>query len=173
MSSETPQEHTEGPVHFAAGTVRAKGAAETPNGSDMTAIFGTLYNTGDAEVTLTGFTTSLGDARYEIHEVVDGVMQEKEGGVTIPAGQDHEFTPGSDHLMVMDFAPEVPAGSTIELTLEFADGSTVVVPDVAVRTMGAGHEEYGEGGNLQGHQHGTGENPEHTEHTESSGHSGH
>lgn len=164
------EDHGDDQLHLQDATIRAKAAADTPGGSDMTAIFGTVHNGSGEDVELVGFTTSLGDATYEIHEVVDGTMRQKEGGVMIPAGGSHEFKPGGDHLMIMDYAPEIAAGDTVELTLQQADGSEVVIPDVAVRTMGAGHEEYGEDGDLQGHQHGTGENADHAEQT---GHSGH
>lgn len=141
-------------------TVRAKAAADAPEGTEMTAIFGTLHNNTDAEVTITGFTTSLGGGSNEIHEVVDGVMQQKEGGITIPAGSTHELAPGHDHMMVMDYTPEIAAGSTVDITLELANGTTVTVPDVAVRTMLPGHEDYGADGDLEGHQHGTEHNPQ-------------
>ncbi|QYH19644.1 copper chaperone PCu(A)C [Corynebacterium aquatimens] len=150
------EKHTHGDadVMFDGATIRAKAAADTPDGTDMTAIFGTLHNHTDKDVTLSGFTTSLGDASYEIHEVVDGVMREKTGGTVIPAGGSYEFKPGADHLMIMGYTPEIAAGDTVDVTLNFADGSEVVVPDVAVRTMLPGDESYGEDGNLQGHQHG-------------------
>lgn len=140
-------------VQFTDASVRAKAAADAPDGTDMTAIFGTLENNTGNDIELTGFSTSLGDASYEIHEVVDGVMQKKEGGITIPAGELHVLAPGSEHLMIMDYDPEIPAGDTITVTLTFADGSTAEA-DVAVRTMLSGDESYGEDGELQGHQHG-------------------
>lgn len=42
------------------GTVRAKADASAEHGNDMTAIFGTLRNHTDHEVTVEGFSTSLG-----------------------------------------------------------------------------------------------------------------
>lgn len=156
-------------IEFLDASVRAKPAADAPEGTEMTAIFGTLQNNTDEDIELTGFTTSLGDASYEIHEVVDGVMQAKETGIVIPAGESHTLAPGAEHLMIMGYAPEIPAGDTVTVTLEFADGSTAEIKDVAVRTMLPGDESYGEDGELQGHQHGAeheghGENAEQTEH---------
>ena len=151
-------------IQFLNAAVRAKAAADAPEGSEMTAIFGTLQNNTGKDVEVTGFSTSLGDATYEIHEVVDGVMQQKEGGIVIPAGASHEFKPGAEHLMVMDYAPEIPAGDTVNLTLEFADGSTADIQDIAVRTMLPGDESYGEDGELQGHQSGMDHNMDHSEH---------
>ena len=151
-------------IEFLDAAVRAKQAADTPEGSEMTAIFGTLQNNTDEDIEVTGFSSSLGDASYEIHEVVDGVMQQKEGGIVIPAGESHELKPGADHFMVMDYAPEIPAGDTVTVTLELADGSTVEIADVAVRTMLPGDESYGEDGELQGHQSEKDHNMDHSEH---------
>ncbi|MDK8879607.1 copper chaperone PCu(A)C [Corynebacterium sp. MSK008] len=138
------------------GAVRAKAAKDAADGSDMTAIFGTLHNNSDKDISVVGFTTSLGEASYQIHEVVDGVMRQKDGGFTIPAGGTHELAPGGDHFMVMGYAPAIEAGDTIDLTLLLEGGSTVTVPDVAVRTMLPGDESYGdiaEHGGHDGHKH--------------------
>lgn len=134
----------EGEVHLHDGTMRAKAAADAEGGSTMTAIFGVLENHRDEDVTLIGFTTSLGDATYEIHEVVNGVMQEKPDGITIPAGGQVELKPGGEHLMIMGYEPEVAAGETVDVTLLLSDGTTAEVKDVAVRTMLPGDEDYGD-----------------------------
>ncbi len=126
------------------GAVRAKAAKDAADGSDMTSIFGTLRNTSDEDVTVVGFTTSLGQGDNQIHEVVDGVMRQKEGGFDIPAGGTHELAPGGDHFMVMDYAAAIEAGDTVDVTLLLEDGSTATIPNVAVRTMLPGHESYGD-----------------------------
>lgn len=151
-------------LQFLDAVVRAKAAADGPEGSDMTAIFGTLENHAAKDVELTGFTTSLGDATYEIHEVVDGMMRQKDGGITIPAGGSVEFKPGAEHLMVLDYDPEIPAGDTVNLTLEFADGSTAEVDNISVRTMLPGDESYGHDGELHGHQPEMDHNMDHSGH---------
>lgn len=132
------------PVSLEDGVVRAKG---TDN--DMTSIFGTLVNNTEEEVQVTGFITDLEAESSEIHEVVDGVMQEKPGGFTIDAGGRHELTAGGDHLMVMGYPEEIPAGDIITMTLLLDDGSEVALEPVPVRTIGAGEENYGEDGELQ------------------------
>ena len=143
-AAEKDEKMGEGEVHLHDGTVRAKAAADAEDGSDMTAIFGVLENHRDEDVTLTGFTTSLGEATYEIHEVVNGVMQEKPDGITIPAGGQVELKPGGEHLMIMGYEPEVAAGETVDVTLLLSDGTTAEVKDVAVRTMLPGDEDYGD-----------------------------
>ncbi|MDR7329475.1 copper chaperone PCu(A)C [Corynebacterium guangdongense] len=128
------------------GFVREKAAD-----SMMTGVFGTLTNhTGEA-LELVGFQTDLGSGTNEIHEVVDGVMRPKSDPMIIPADGTYELVPGGDHLMIMGVEGDIPAGDVVTLTLEFADGSTVDVPEVPVRTVLAGEENYGADGGLQGH----------------------
>lgn len=116
--------------------------------SDMTAIFGTLHNNTDEDINVVGFSSSVKAEHYEIHEVVDGVMQEKEGGFDIPAGESIELAPGGFHFMLMGVTEPVMAGETATLTLELADGSTVELGDIPVRTIGAGDEDYGDMGHM-------------------------
>lgn len=142
-----------GVVTLEQGAVRAKAAKDAADGSDMTAIFGTLHNNTDKDITVVGFTTSLGEADYQIHEVVDGMMRQKDGGFDIPAGGTHELAPGGDHFMVMSYAPAIEAGDTINLTLLLEGGDTLTVPDIAVRTMLPGGESYGDLGDHAEHQH--------------------
>ena len=145
-----------GVVTLEQGAVRAKAAKDAADGSDMTAIFGTLHNNSDKDITVVGFTTSLGEASYQIHEVVDGVMRQKDGGFDIPAGGTHELAPGGDHFMVMDYEPAIEAGDTIDVTLLLEGGATATVSDVAVRTMLPGDESYGD----------LGEHADHADHAE-------
>lgn len=129
--------------------------------SDMTAIFGTLHNNTDKDINVVGFSSSVKAKHYEIHEVVDGVMQEKEGGFDIPAGESIELAPGGFHFMLMGVTEPVMAGETATLTLELADGSTVELGDIPVRTIGAGDEDYGD------MDHGSMDHAEHMDHSES------
>ena len=140
-----------GAVMLEQGAVRAKAAKDAADGNDMTSIFGTLHNNSNEDITVVGFTTSLGEASYQIHEVVDGVMRQKDGGFDIPAGGTHELAPGGDHFMVMDYDPAIEAGDTIDVTLLLEGGATATVPDVAVRTMLPGDESYGDLGEHAGH----------------------
>lgn len=116
--------------------------------SDMTAIFGILHNHTDKDVNVVGFTSSVKAKHYQIHEVVDGVMQEKEGGFDIPAGESVELAPGGFHFMVMGVTEPVMAGETATLTLELSDGSTVDLGEIPVRSIGAGDENYGDMGGM-------------------------
>lgn len=101
----------------------AKGADE-----GMSAAFGIIHNGSDAEVTVVAVSSNISDD-MQLHEVVgdaDGnmVMQEKDGGFTIPAGSDYVLEPGGNHLMFMDLDEPLQPGDSVTLTLEFEDGST-------------------------------------------------
>lgn len=126
-------------ISFEDGVVRAM-----EDGSDMTAIFGTLHNTTDKDISVVGFTSSIEAKQNQIHEVVDGVMQEKAGGFDIPAGESVELAPGGYHFMLMGVAEPIMAGEHVTMTLELGDGSTVELGDIPVRSIGAGDENYGD-----------------------------
>lgn len=139
----------EADVTFVDGVVRAM-----EEGKDMTAIFGKVTNNSDKDITITGFTADVDAKIFEVHEVVDGVMREKEGGLPIPAGETVELKPGSDHLMIMGVGTPIKAGEEVQATLEFGDGSTLKLDPLPVRTMGAGTENYEDlhgGHNMAGH----------------------
>lgn len=112
--------------------------------SDMTALFGELHNNTDEDITVTGLTSSVEADSYELHEVVDGVMQVKEGGFVIPANESIVLQPGADHFMFMGVHEPVPAGATVSVTLHLENGEDIQFDDIAVRTIGAGDEDYGD-----------------------------
>ncbi|MBC3185434.1 copper chaperone PCu(A)C [Corynebacterium sp. zg-331] len=143
-------EQADGDVRLDDAVIKAKG-----EDNDMTSIFGTLVNDTDKDVTVESFTTSLGEAHYQLHEVVDGVMREKSGGFAIPAHGTHELRPGGDHMMVMGYAHPVAAGDEITVTLNLGDGSETELDPIPVRSIGAGEENYGDlEGSQDGHEHG-------------------
>lgn len=100
----------------------------------MTAAFMSLANPGDANVSLTGASTSVA-MMCQIHEMVKGadgkaVMQEAKGGIVIPAGSHAHLTPGGFHVMIMGLKQTLPVGSEVTLELKFSNGTskTVVAP---------------------------------------------
>lgn len=125
-----------------------------PAGTPMTAVFGKLENHTDKPAHLVGFSTNLDAGMYQIHEVVDGKMQEKKGGIIIEPNSSFMLKPGSFHLMIMGLKQAVEAGSTIDVTLKFEDGATVVIKDVPARAIGAGDEDYAGDGKKMDHDHG-------------------
>ncbi|MHA2789118.1 copper chaperone PCu(A)C [Corynebacterium sp. S7] len=120
-------------------------------GKGMTGVFGTLVNSTDKDINLVDFSTSLNEPRNEMHEVVDGVMQEKDGGFVVPANGTYTLAPGADHMMIMGYDEAIEAGDSIDVTIEDSEGNTYEVKDVPVRTLLPGDENYGSDGELQGH----------------------
>lgn len=111
---------------------------------DMTGAFGTVRNTGDVEIRITGVTSELTD-RVEMHEMVPGgtgmMMQPKEGGFVIPAGGELVLEPGKEHIMLMDLTAPITTGQVIELVLNFDDGTKQDIT-VTARDFQGGQEEY-------------------------------
>lgn len=97
-------------------------------GQATSAVYGTVTNGTDADVTIVAATASVSD-RVELHETLmgdDGTMkmQEKEGGFVVPAGGEFVFESGGPHIMLFDVdAAAYP--ETVDVTLELADGETV------------------------------------------------
>lgn len=132
------------PVTFSNAYVKAK-----TSDKDMTAIFGELTNVSDKEIHIVSFSTSLNAKRNEIHEVVNGQMRQREGGITLAPGETHMLQPGGDHLMIMDFAKPIAAGDTVDVVLHFDDGASTTIKAVPVRSVNSGEENYGSNGDLK------------------------
>ena len=97
---------------------------KTAEAGGMTAAFATLENPTDADITVTGASTEAAGA-VELHEVVDGAMQPKDGGFTVPAGGTLALAPGGLHLMLMALPDGITAGQDVTVTLELSQGGTV------------------------------------------------
>ncbi|RMI04884.1 copper chaperone PCu(A)C [Cellulomonas triticagri] len=118
----------------------------------MSAAFGLIENTGDADVTVVSVGSPASTA-MELHETVENetgemLMREKDGGFTIAAGQSLPLEPGANHLMLMDLVEPVVAGDEVTFTLTFADDSTLDFTAPAKDYSGA-NETYAEG---EGHE---------------------
>ncbi|GAB3077088.1 copper chaperone PCu(A)C [Nocardioides zeae] len=136
---------------------------------DMTAMFGTIVNDTDADITVVGASSDAAGT-VELHEVVTGdggamVMQPKEGGFTVPAGGTHELEAGGDHVMLMDLTGPLEAGQDVTVTLELADGSTQDVTAVVKPFTGA-DEEYAGGMDMgdEDMEHGDTDHGDHGDH---------
>lgn len=130
--------------------------------ADMTACFGQLKNVSDKDINVVSFSSpTLEGATTELHETVDGMMREKEGGFTIPAGGTYDLVPGGDHLMIMNYPGAIPAGDNLTVELKLDDGTTLTT-EIPVREQPSGEENYA--GDMD---HG---NMDHSEHMDHSGH---
>lgn len=101
----------------------------TPPGVRNAAAFMTLDNHGTTDLLLTGVQCqNTLAARCELHEHlhVDGRMRMQKVTVplTIPAGGSLRFAPGGYHVMLLDIAQPLIAGSRAELVFTFVDQST-------------------------------------------------
>jgi copper(I)-binding protein len=119
------------------------------DGMAMTGVFMTLENPSAEDIELIGATNTtegLSDTPLETHEVVkndagDMIMQKTEGGIVIPAKGSVTLKPGGYHVMYWDLLKPIPVGSTVSLTLEFSNGTTLDVEAVA-REIANANETY-------------------------------
>ncbi len=113
----------------------------------------TLTSTADDRL-LGGSSPVAG--RVELHEMRmdDAVMRMRElaGGVPLPAGQAVAFTPGGNHIMLMDLRQPLVAGQTISVQLRFQNAPPL---DLQMRVAPVGAKGPGmEGpGATPGHAH--------------------
>lgn len=103
-------------------------------GQFVSAVYGTVTNTGDSDVRITGASVDITD-RAELHEVLmeDGLMtmSEREDGFVVPAGGTFTFEPGGPHVMLMDIDPSTYPTDALDVTFEFDAGEpTFVTADV-------------------------------------------
>ncbi|WP_293821066.1 copper chaperone PCu(A)C [uncultured Corynebacterium sp.] len=115
---------------------------------DMTAIFGTLVNHTDKDIAITGFSTSLNAKVNQIHETVDGKMQEMSSPLVAKAGESHELAPGGDHFMLMEMENHIAPGESLDLKVELEGGEELDLGEIQTRSMPAGDEDYGD---MEGH----------------------
>lgn len=100
-----------------------------PPGVANTAAYMTLRNTGIADVVLTGAATPVAGS-VTLHSTMDhdGMLHMMPlQNVRIPAGGALLLQSGGTHLMLEDLSQTPLPGSEVQLTLQFADGTTQVV----------------------------------------------
>ena len=114
----------------------------------MSASFGTLVNSGDADVTVVSVSSDA-SSMLELHETVENeagemVMREIDGGFVIPAGEDFVLEPGGNHIMLMDLTEPLRAGDEATFTLTFSDDSSYEFT-APVKDYSGANENYEEG----------------------------
>lgn len=90
------------------------------------AAYMTLDNDGASARRLVAVETDA-SARAELHRSImdDGVMtMVEQDAIAVPAGGTTVLEPGGFHIMLMGAKESVEAGTTLALTLRFADGAT-------------------------------------------------
>lgn len=110
----------------------------------MTGSFGTLVNSTDAQITVTGASSPVA-GMVELHEtvMVDGQMQMQQDpeGFTIPAGGSFTLEPGGYHVMLMGLTGAIAPGQEVPITLTLSNGETLTYTTVA-KDFAGGNESY-------------------------------
>jgi len=120
--------------------VKALDTSMAMNGVFMTAAFMYITNISDRDVTLTGGTADWAPM-VQVHEVVNGVMRQRQGGLVIKAGRTEVLQAGGNHVMFMNLPKKVLAGDEVTFALTFADGGQVKVT-APVKMSNSGSETY-------------------------------
>jgi copper(I)-binding protein len=109
----------------AAITVSEAYARATPPNAPTSAIFLTMSNTSEQEVSLVSASTPAA-GRVELHTMLmDGdVMQMRQvEQIEVASGKVVELKPGGLHLMLFDLQTQFAEGEELALKLVFSDGS--------------------------------------------------
>ncbi|MEN9707103.1 MAG: hypothetical protein RIS31_669 [Actinomycetota bacterium] len=106
----------------------------------MTGIFGKFTNHSDQTVTIIGGETDIAKM-VQTHEVVNGMMQEKKGGIEIKPGETVTLEPGGLHIMIMDITKPIVAGDKITFTVKFKNAESQTLTLTAKDSAG-GDETY-------------------------------
>jgi len=104
----------------------------TPPNMDKSAIFMTIKNASNADVSLIGATSNLTEA-VELHDhVKDGEMMKmmKVEKIEISANSSVELKPGGLHIMLFELQNAVSSDTNASVTLKFSDGSEVLVEKI-------------------------------------------
>lgn len=116
---------------------------------DMTAVFGTVKNTGDTPVTIVSATSSAtgaGDTQLHTTQMdSSGASSMKQTDkFTIEPGQSLELKPGADHIMLMKLTCSMPAGATVHMGLKTDSGEEIKF-DAEARDYSGAQEKYAPG----------------------------
>jgi copper(I)-binding protein len=137
----TEEEHPQ-ELHLSDGWVRVSEYSDHVDG--MTGAFATFENLTDHDITIVGGSAEIA-GMVQVHEVLmlDGEMkmQEKEGGIVIPAGESVTLEPGGLHIMLMGLKKPILVGDKVTLTIDL-DGYEDQTVTWDAKTSLSGDEEY-------------------------------
>lgn len=112
-----------------------------PPNSMMLAGYATLYNAGDAPVTIVA-VTAKGFDDTSLHETVlvgDVSQMRPTGDIVIAVGASVAFSPGGKHIMLMQPTTSPTPGRRVAITFSFADGGDQST-DFVIRDAAPGAE---------------------------------
>lgn len=100
----------------------------SPAMADAAAFYMEIDNATDTDVTLIAASTNACGV-VELHESSmndDGVMMmaEQEAGIAVPAGSATTLEPGGLHVMCLQMTDPLAVGDSIDVELEFDDGTS-------------------------------------------------
>lgn len=106
-------------------TVDEPFARAVPPGQPNSAAFMNLHNTSDADVRIISASSNVSNVtELHTHTDVDGVMQMRQiDAIEIPASGSTELKPGGLHVMLIGLNQNLAEGDSVELTLNFEDGT--------------------------------------------------
>lgn len=100
-----------------------------PPVADTAAGYMTIKNTGDEDVEITGIETDAAENpefhSMEMHGEMMHMMKMEQ--VIVPAHGGISFTPNGNHLMLIGLTEPLEAGEHIMMTLQTADGESIMV----------------------------------------------
>ena len=128
------------PVTVTNAYVKATDASSVMGDMFMTGAFMEITNNTDAPLTLVGGEADFA-MEVQVHEVVDGKMQMKDGGFTIEPGATRVLKPGGDHMMFVGMTAGLAAGAEVTFTAVFLEGQTVDIT-APVKVLNMGGETY-------------------------------
>lgn len=106
-----------------------------PPGQENTAGYGVLKNTGNTACEITSVESTISQ-KTELHTIVhEGNMMKMQPvkSFAVPANGEFTLQRGGNHLMFISLKEPLKIGTTVPVTLQFADGMKVV--DFAVKDM--------------------------------------
>lgn len=113
----------------------------------MTGVFADITNNTDAPIQLIGGETSFA-SMVEVHEVIDGKMQMRKGGIEIAPGETVSLAPGGLHVMLMGLNKKIVPGTEVDMKLifsgDFGDEKTftVTLENMLAKESASGEESY-------------------------------
>ena len=114
-------------------------ARAVPPTAKMSAAFMTLTNNADTDLAVVSAESSVAKA-VELHNntMTDGKMKMRQvNQIDLPANQTTELKPGGLHVMLIGLNKALVEGETIDLKLNFSDGSseTMDIPIQQIKPM--------------------------------------
>lgn len=139
-STKAPKPAKESAVQISAAFVKSMETAMAMNGKFMTGAFLWITNLSDSDITLLSASSSVAPM-VQIHETVNGKMQERPGGLVIKSFTTETLKPGGNHIMLMGMSKKLMAGEEVTLLLKFSNGETLKVL-APVKNISGGNETY-------------------------------